>query len=217
MSILPSTVPVIKGQINRTAEPVQTDFVVMTPTLQDRLTYTIDQYQNSRFVGSITGTTLTVTAISQGALSVGALIWGTGVTLGTTITALGTGTGGTGTYIVSTSQTVTSANLQAGLKTAEQDTILTIQLDVHGPNSQDNSQAISTLLQDEYGTTFFSNAGYDMAPLYLNGPKQIPFVNGEQQYEYRYVIDTMLQINPVITLSQQFAEALGPVNIHDVV
>jgi hypothetical protein len=52
--------------------------------------------------GSISGTTLTVTAVGVGTLSVGSVLAGTGVTSGTTITGLGTGTGGTGTYTVST-------------------------------------------------------------------------------------------------------------------
>src|SRR5690348_14530793 len=54
---------------------------------------------------SISGTTMTVTAVGSGTLQVGETISGTGVTAGTTITALGTGTGGTGTYTVSASQT----------------------------------------------------------------------------------------------------------------
>jgi hypothetical protein len=58
--------------------------------------------------GSISGTTLTVTVATSGALYVGSLITGTGVTAGTTISAFLTGTGGTGTYTVSTSQTVAS-------------------------------------------------------------------------------------------------------------
>jgi hypothetical protein len=63
--------------------------------------------------GAITTTTLTVTAVSSGTLRVGQTISGTGVTGGTTITALGTGTGGTGTYIVSVSQSVTSTTITA--------------------------------------------------------------------------------------------------------
>lgn len=58
--------------------------------------------------GSIATTTLTVTAVSSGTLAVGQILTGSGVTGGTTITALGTGLGGTGTYIVSVSQTVVS-------------------------------------------------------------------------------------------------------------
>lgn len=68
------------------------------------------------FTGSISGTTLTVTAISGSApLAVGQTISGGGIAGGTTITGLGTGTGGTGTYTVSTSQTVTS---MSGLTTS---------------------------------------------------------------------------------------------------
>lgn len=63
------------------------------------------------FTGSISGTTLTVTARSGapgGTLQVGDIITGTGVSPGTTITALGTGTGLTGTYTVNNSQSVPS-------------------------------------------------------------------------------------------------------------
>lgn len=52
---------------------------------------------------------LTVASVSSGTLAVGDSLSGTGgggVTSGTVITALGTGTGGTGTYIVDPSQTV---------------------------------------------------------------------------------------------------------------
>lgn len=63
--------------------------------------------------GSISGTTLTATAVSSSNLVVGASLTGTGVTSGTTITARGTGTGGTGTYTVSKSQTVASGTITA--------------------------------------------------------------------------------------------------------
>jgi hypothetical protein len=66
------------------------------------------------YTGSISGTTLTVTAVSTGVLAIGQTISGTGVTAGTTITALGTGTGGTGTYTVSVAQTVASTTLSNG-------------------------------------------------------------------------------------------------------
>lgn len=60
------------------------------------------------FTGSISGTTLTVTAMTAGYLMPGVVIDGSGVTAGTTITAIGTGLGGVGTYTVSASQTVSS-------------------------------------------------------------------------------------------------------------
>lgn len=61
--------------------------------------------------GSIAGTVLTVTAANQGALAVGQSLYdGPAGTIipGTVITALGTGTGGIGTYTINASQTVTS-------------------------------------------------------------------------------------------------------------
>ena len=65
------------------------------------------------FTGSISGTTLTVSAISTGYLGTGAIISGTGVTAGTTITAVLNASGGVGTYQVSASQSVASVAMTA--------------------------------------------------------------------------------------------------------
>lgn len=61
--------------------------------------------------GSISSTTLTVSAVTSGVIGLGSIISGTGVTAGTYISAFGTGTGGTGTYTVSASQTVSSTSI----------------------------------------------------------------------------------------------------------
>ena len=83
----------------------------------DAAAYTAYGYVNSTFsatvTGSISGTTLTVTAVSSNYLAPGMIISGTGVTAGTTITAILTGTGGIGTYTVSASQTVASTTITA--------------------------------------------------------------------------------------------------------
>jgi hypothetical protein len=63
--------------------------------------------------GDISGTTLTVSAVTSGTLRIGQTIEGTGVTDGTIIKAFGTGSGGTGTYTVSASQTVSSTTIYA--------------------------------------------------------------------------------------------------------
>lgn len=63
--------------------------------------------------GSIAATTLTVTNVTSGALAIGQVLSGTGVTANTTITAFLTGSGGTGTYTVSTSQTASSTTITA--------------------------------------------------------------------------------------------------------
>jgi hypothetical protein len=65
------------------------------------------------FTASISGTTLTVSAVTSGVLAVGQIFNGTGVTKNSTITALGTGTGGVGTYTITPSQTVSSTTMRA--------------------------------------------------------------------------------------------------------
>ncbi len=72
------------------------------------------------FKGSISGTTLTVTAVLQGSgnIAVGQRCVGmyanSGIAAGTDITALGTGTGGTGTYTVDNSQTIAETQVVCG-------------------------------------------------------------------------------------------------------
>lgn len=68
----------------------------------------IEGADGAAFTAAISGTTMTVSAVSSGTIAVGQLVNGSGTTAGTYITALGSGTGGTGTYTVSASQTVGS-------------------------------------------------------------------------------------------------------------
>ena len=67
----------------------------------------------AQVTGSITATTLTVTAVASGVISVGHTIQGVGITAGTIVTAILTGTGGVGTYTVNVSQTVGSETMYA--------------------------------------------------------------------------------------------------------
>lgn len=73
----------------------------------------LQKYEQFSGTGSISGNTLTITAVTLGSLSIGSIISGTGVTAGTKITAFGTGTGGNGTYTVDTSQTAASTTISS--------------------------------------------------------------------------------------------------------
>lgn len=79
-------------------QTIATDRVV----LQDR---------TSNITGSISGTTLTVTAVTGDSIRLPMDLTGSGVSAGTKIIGFGTGSGGTGTYIVNNSQTVASTAL----------------------------------------------------------------------------------------------------------
>jgi hypothetical protein len=90
------------------------------------VTYTITTSKNAMSTGPITiaanfsgtgaisGTTLTITGTTgAGVLVVGSIISGSGVTAGTTITSFISGSGTTGTYSVTPSQTVSSTAITA--------------------------------------------------------------------------------------------------------
>lgn len=65
------------------------------------------------FTGSISGNVLTVTAVASGTITNRSVLVGDNIVIGTRIIALGTGAGGTGTYIVDTSQVAASATIEA--------------------------------------------------------------------------------------------------------
>jgi len=78
-----------------------------------RYTWFISNPSSAIFTGSISSTTLTVTSVLSGTIAVGHAIFGQGIAQNTVITALGTGSGGVGTYTVSDSQTVTSTTINS--------------------------------------------------------------------------------------------------------
>lgn len=68
---------------------------------------------SASWTGTISTTTLTVTGSVVGTVSLGQILSGSGVTANTQITGFLSGTGGTGTYTVSVSQTVSSTTISA--------------------------------------------------------------------------------------------------------
>lgn len=216
LSILGETVEVVRGQDNRVPEPKVEDFVVLTPLFRERLETNIDDYFDATFTGSISGTTMTITDVLQGVLTLGSTMFGIGLADNTRIIKFLTGAGGVGTYAVNNAQTFLSGKLAAGVKTAEQRVKMTIQMDVHGPNSADNAHVISTLFRDEFACDKFAESGMAVFPLYVDDPKQIPFQNEEQQIEYRWSIDALVQCNPIVGVPQQFADELEIDSIIDV-
>lgn len=206
LSILPVGIEVVRGLDNRVPEPIGPDFVTMTPISRERIESNVSTYEDCAFVGSISGTTLTVASVQLGALAVGNTLLGNNLVAGTAITAFGSGAGGVGTYAISQSQTVASQTIAAGTRSIMQPAKVGVQLDVHGPNSGDNAQAIAALFFDDYAFQSFAGSGFDVRPLYAGEPHQMPFLNGEQQIEERWVVDVWMQCNPVLSVTQQFAD-----------
>jgi hypothetical protein len=93
----------IVSQITGTAGGIGT-YAVSIPDQTVASTTISETYGTLTLSGSVTGT-----------FGVGDVLSGSGVTAGTTITALGTGTGGTGTYIVSPNTAVSSTTVTGGV------------------------------------------------------------------------------------------------------
>jgi hypothetical protein len=111
--------------------------------------------------GSISGTTLTVTATS-GTLAVGTIISGAGITAGTTISALGTGTGGNGTYTLSVSHgTIASTTITTQFSTSE-----TITASDTLGYAVDATGTVGTVTTKALGGTLISNFNGDVQLLF---------------------------------------------------
>ncbi len=220
----PQTVPqatmsngvvVIAGQQNRAAEPSFPAFVVMTPIAFTRLETNLDQSADVKFVGSIAGNILTVSDVFFGEVSARVLLFGSGVIPGTAITAMGTGSGGPGTYVVSPAQTAAPGTMACGSTTVSQGAQVTVQLDFHSQNmlaAGDMAQVVSTLFRDSFACDFFAALPPPLngiAPLYADDPHESPFLNAEQQVELRWTIDANLFVSQTVIVPQQYADIVA--------
>jgi hypothetical protein len=109
-------VPSVIGQLNSSSGIVRiTDNGVNVYIVDGAYRYTwyISSPATAVFTGSTSGTTLTVTNVSSGTLAIGQSLYGIGILPETVITALGSGTGGAGTYTINRSQTVASESMSS--------------------------------------------------------------------------------------------------------
>lgn len=115
------------------------------------------------FAGSISGTTLTVTAMVSGAIGVGDTLSGTGVTAGTSIIARLTGTGGTGTYTVSPSQTAASTTITATSNTNDR-LFITDSAYCSGAGFIDGQPATGVHIKNAPNATWLMNSKFIKSP-----------------------------------------------------
>lgn len=111
-----------------------------------------------------------------------------------------------GTHRLSTNvDTYTDPGTNPGAKNSEVSMQFRVQLDVHGPNAADNAATIVALFRDEYACVQFATVNPDIQPLFCEDPRQMPFINGENQYEQRWMIEAFIEYDPVIQTPQDFA------------
>jgi hypothetical protein len=214
LAVLPTNTEVVRGLDNRVPEPAAANFVVMTPIMRERLETNVDGYAGldieTLVFAALTNTPALGDRVTNGGTASGIV----SAVFGTSVVVLPN----TGSYfavgdVVTDSTTALSIGTTIGItyggKTSLQPMKVTVQVDVHGPASADNAQVISTLFRDEYGVTQFATSGFDVVPLYADDPKQLPYLNGEQQIEERWSIDAVMQTNPVVTTPMQFMDAIA--------
>jgi hypothetical protein len=87
----------------------------------------------------------------------------------------------------------------------EQAIRLAITLNCYGSASSDWAVMLSTVLRDEYAIAPLLPI---LAPLYTDDPMFAPLVDGEEEYEARWIVPAFLQYNPVTSVPQQFADTV---------
>ncbi len=111
------------------------------------------------------GTVLTVSAVASGTIYAGMVLSGTGVTAGTRITAYGTGTGGTGTYTVDTSQEVASTSITGVLPSqivVDDEGVYNLQFSIQFINADSNAHATSVWLRKNGSDIADSNSEFSI-------------------------------------------------------
>ena len=135
------------------------------------------------FIASFSGTTMTVTSLTAGEISLGMWVRGPGVEPGTTVVAYGTGSGTSGTYTVSIRQTQTSTTCTGvvGVYFDSDRVVLQIEYEDNDPDETTTVRLIGGQLPP--GLTLSSSglisgviapatvvdetAGYDLTPSWL--------------------------------------------------
>lgn len=211
LTILPGW-DVILAQTNRTPPPKNPNYIVLSPLFRPRLSTNVDSYGDVAFTGSISGATLTVSAVAFGQIAAGQTVFGLGIAAGTVITALGSGTGGAGTYFVNNSQVIDSEPMASGSGTKLQATRVDVQIDFHSATLSppaDAAQTFTTLFRDAYGVEQFHAVNPAVTPLYADEPRQMPFINDQSQVETRWIVTATFEVAETVSqIPQQFADQI---------
>ncbi len=79
------------------------------------------------------------------------------------------------------------------------------QLDFYGKASHDWAKIFTTVFRDPFGCANL----IVQQPLWADEAIQAPLIDGEEQFEERWMVDAYVQFNPTVTVPQQSALALG--------
>lgn len=86
-----------------------------------------------------------------------------------------------------------------GESTIQTSKLYMMQLDFYGEQAFDRVTQCATMWRSQYTT----NKLQAIQPLYANNPRNMEFVNEQDQYEKRFLLEIALQYNPYYTYAEQ--------------
>lgn len=118
-------------------------------------------------------------------------------------------------------QNVRSYDSVNGLSLNERDTEYSYQVDCYGPAGPDYANTIAVAWRTLWACDYFAgnnlnpppSAPLPVMPLYADEPQQLNIVNGELQFEQRFMCKLHLQANQVVALPQDFFTAAPAVTL----
>lgn len=79
-----------------------------------------------------------------------------------------------------------------------------IQVDIYGDNAGDRAIALETLFRTGYAYDLIKSIDERVAPLYSSEAIQAPMINGENQWQERYMVTVSLQVHITIDVPQDY-------------
>lgn len=114
--------------------------------------------------------------------------------------------------VVRQNQIARSYDSVNGLTLNERDTEYSYQIDCYGPSGPDYANTIAIAWRTLWACDYFAGnnlnppagAPLPVTPLYADEPQQLNIVNGEMQWESRFMCKLYLQANQTVALPQDF-------------
>ncbi|WP_193108688.1 phage neck terminator protein [Klebsiella aerogenes] len=78
------------------------------------------------------------------------------------------------------------------------------QLDFYGKQAQNNATIFSRVVRSEFACTWFRENANVLVPLYSGPPRQTTMINGENQWESRWMLEFHANPLTVVSVPQQF-------------
>lgn len=112
--------------------------------------------------------------------------------------------------------TVSDPSTQPQTAYLRSSTLYDIQVDAHGTGGADALQILFVLFQASNAFEFFAEqTPHGVYPIQVSAPHQAPLVDGEAQYEVRWIMDVHLQYNPTLSSTTQTMDevTVGVINV----